>query len=631
MVWGHEMKTKIVLIFYIVIIVLFFQGCSLTKVSSLKIKKGLLNLEQWDFKEDGNIKLNGDWEFYWNQSLTPDEIEKSNSKLTGYYPVPLYWTKYADLNLPAKGKATYRMVIKADKRYKALSIKTPEIYTEYCIWVNGDILDSSIGTKSTKPIYLHPNVYTFSNDTDQIEIILQIKNTLHSNAGIGQAFILGTPDNVYSSRIRLIAMDLITLAICIFFGVYHLILFIVKKNEYELLYFVIFCISVSVRGIMSNETLIMQIFPNMPFIIGSKIITASIPTITGTILLYFYYMFKKESSKRIMWLFVGINMLYLLIVAITGSYFYSFLFNYYLISVILVCLLILFETIKLTLNGNKDILIFLAGAIFVIISALNDMLFFNQLINTGYCLALGLVMFSIAQSILLAIRILRLSKEKQTLYEKLNETGLAFMQAQIKPHFIYNALSTIINMTIKNPKRTKELLLDFSDYLRACFNFDNIKGMTTVKKEMETVKAYLSIEKARFGDRLNVVYDVTENPRALIPVLCIQPIVENAVRHGIMSKIDGGTIKISVRNEDNSTYICIEDDGVGMDEMKLTDIFNDENQNGVGIKNVNSRLKIRYGKGLHIKSRLNKGTVIQMVIPQNIKRKVSNTYESISS
>lgn len=192
------------------------------------------------------------------------------------------------------------------------------------------------------------------------------------------------------------------------------------------------------------------------------------------------------------------------------------------------------------------------------------------------------------------------------------------MQAQIKPHFIYNALVAISYSVGREPAQAKKLIVDFSDYLRGCFDFTNVSGLTTLSKEMDTVKAYLSIEKARFQERLNVEYQIEENPHILIPMLCIQPIVENAVRHGLMTRKDGGTVIIRIWNQDDETRIRVEDNGVGMTPEKLAEI-KDMKSSTFGLSNINGRLKLRFGTELEITSRVNEGTTVEIKVPKTGK------------
>ncbi len=189
---------------------------------------------------------------------------------------------------------------------------------------------------------------------------------------------------------------------------------------------------------------------------------------------------------------------------------------------------------------------------------------------------------------------------------------LSFLQAQIKPHFLYNTLSVIISLCNREPKKAQELLTHLSDYLRGSFRYESKNGLVFLGDELQTVEAYLAIEKARFSDRLEVEYDIDRDNIAYIPILSIQPLVENAVRHGIMKRIEGGTVKLTVKHIDEYIYISVEDDGVGISPEELERLFNSENGRGVGLLNIHKRLINLYGKGLEINSIVGKGTRVSM-------------------
>lgn len=197
---------------------------------------------------------------------------------------------------------------------------------------------------------------------------------------------------------------------------------------------------------------------------------------------------------------------------------------------------------------------------------------------------------------------------------------LSFLQAQIKPHFIYNALSVISSLSLIEPSKAKELILDLSDYLRGSFDFESKEGLTTLKRELNLVKAYLAIEQARFKERLCVEFDIKEIS-CTIPMLSIQPLVENAVRHGIMPMISGGKIWISVKEEDKYIKICVRDNGVGIDEERLNNILSGKVENGsVGIKNIHRRLIKLYGRGIKVSRGKENGTKVEFNIPYGISR-----------
>ncbi|MEN6328126.1 MAG: ATP-binding protein [Syntrophomonas sp.] len=191
---------------------------------------------------------------------------------------------------------------------------------------------------------------------------------------------------------------------------------------------------------------------------------------------------------------------------------------------------------------------------------------------------------------------------------------ISFLQAQSKPHFLYNALSVIASLSTADPQESRKLIVKLSEYLRNSFDFDSFEDLIPIFKELELVDSYIEIEKARFGDRLDFEFICDDMPELTIPRLVIQPLVENAIRHGIMKKVDGGRVYLKIWPEDQKIYFEIGDDGVGMTEEEQQNIMRGESQ-GVGVKNIDRRLKKYYGTGLEFTSTAGKGTVVKYYIP----------------
>lgn len=200
----------------------------------------------------------------------------------------------------------------------------------------------------------------------------------------------------------------------------------------------------------------------------------------------------------------------------------------------------------------------------------------------------------------------------QQMQSDAKEAEIAFLRSQIKPHFLYNTLSSIAALCIDEPHKAGELTIDLSQYLRSSFDFKQLDSLTTIENELELVKTYINIEKVRFGARLHVEYDVDANLDIRIPPLILQPLVENAIRHGLMSKLRGGTVKISVKQEaDASVSFAVEDNGCGMSETKREEILKpDVNKKGVGLWNISQRIQLQYGTSIRIESAEGIGTKI---------------------
>lgn len=190
------------------------------------------------------------------------------------------------------------------------------------------------------------------------------------------------------------------------------------------------------------------------------------------------------------------------------------------------------------------------------------------------------------------------------------------LQAQINPHFLFNALNTIVSLLRFNPDSARELIVNLSTYLR--YNIEEANTFVDIRKELQQVKAYVEIEKARFGNKLNVFYDIDDSIQTKIPSLIIQPLVENSIKHGILKGSGSGNVWIEVQKlSSNEVQVTITDDGIGIPQAIIDSIYSGNvKENKIGMSNVDSRLRHIYGQGLKIE-RLNVGTKISFVITEN--------------
>ncbi len=191
----------------------------------------------------------------------------------------------------------------------------------------------------------------------------------------------------------------------------------------------------------------------------------------------------------------------------------------------------------------------------------------------------------------------------------------ALMQAQIKPHFLFNTLNAISSFCDSDPARAQRLIDDFSGYLRKSFDFKNLETCCTLEQEMGFVQSYVNIQKARFGEGLSVGIDIGDMAGILLPVLSIQPLVENAITHGLRKRGGGGSVRVSVRRSAEGIEVAVEDDGQGIPEQTLATLLTPAAGRGLGLWNIDRRLKKFYGRGLTIESAPGQGTRVSYIIP----------------
>jgi two-component system LytT family sensor kinase len=229
---------------------------------------------------------------------------------------------------------------------------------------------------------------------------------------------------------------------------------------------------------------------------------------------------------------------------------------------------------------------------------------------------------------LLVWQIFKEEKARETERELLR-SRLLFLQAQINPHFLFNTLGTIAAVCgEEKASRARQLTLHLSDFFRRIT--DRETDFVPLQDELEFIDAYLEIEKIRFGNRLEIEKNIHLSPQALqlsVPILILQPIVENAVKHGISKKRGGGKLTLSARTEDSKTIVEIKDTGIGMTEEEKQKLFQARKSDnlshktrvGIGISNIRERLSRCYGEKfqMSVESVPDQGTTVRIELPLN--------------
>jgi len=220
----------------------------------------------------------------------------------------------------------------------------------------------------------------------------------------------------------------------------------------------------------------------------------------------------------------------------------------------------------------------------------------------------------VAQLLSMQMELAEVSRQAQLV----TKAELEALHAQINPHFLFNTLNTIIMFSRTNPETARRLLIRLASFFRHALKRHG--HFNTLKEEIEYLNTYLILERARFREKLRVIREIDDELLEYkVPVLTIQPLVENAIKHGILPKPDQGTVQVTVRKHENEMLIVVRDDGVGIDPELLPKVLTPGfgSGNGVGLSNVHERLKGLFGEeyGLRIVSVPNEGTSVYVRIP----------------
>jgi two-component system LytT family sensor kinase len=230
----------------------------------------------------------------------------------------------------------------------------------------------------------------------------------------------------------------------------------------------------------------------------------------------------------------------------------------------------------------------------------------------GYAALAATTLFSVS----LPVRIwssFRTEKQLESQRARLVEARLAALTNQINPHFLFNTLNSVSTLIRIDPDRARSMVYKLSNILRRLLR--KTENFLPLREEISFIDDYLAIEMVRFGDKLRFHKEIDERTLDwLVPSMILQPIIENSIKHGLASKVEGGMVRLKTWSSDATLFISIEDDGVGIPEAKLGTLL----QQGIGVSNVNERLRVLFGRSyrLIVESKQGQGTQTVIEIPE---------------
>lgn len=605
------------------------------KSRNLQAVKGRLELADWNMEHMKILPLDGEWEFYWNQLLTPEDFsaqKKARPEPDGYMTVPGLWNGkvFDKKEVPVFGYATYRLVVEDIPFHGVLGLKKGNARFSSKIYVNNQELLSDGKPAGQAADYKSgntPQLGFFSCNSSRIEIIVQVANYEYMNSGIPVSLELGSESAMLHQFQKNNLLALAVFAILLTIALLHLIFFGVAwaggVREYLMPLFALFCFLFAIGNGLADQRPLLLLLPDLPFTLVFKMKDFFLSA-NFIVMLWIFHKFKKgllpPRFARVISFLYGA---YLAAVVVLPIYVYYKIHLLVMACNTLILLALLVRAVFLYIKNAEGLLLFIAILSVNLYSA--DAILFSLGFKTSSGFSqVFIMMFALVMILLLSMQYFSALNNLKSSVKRTQEAEIAFLRAQINPHFLYNALNSIASLCVSSPDKAEEVVVELAQYLRHSFDFKRIDGISTLAREQELLEAYLYIEKTRFGERLQIEYDFDENLENLdipIPPLILQPLVENAVRHGVMAKIVGGTVKISIKRQEEKVVFTIKDDGVGMDEIKSKELLTvTTKERGIGIWNINQRLKMMYNTELKVISEKGNGTQVSFELPVNNKK-----------
>jgi len=450
---------------------------------------------------------------------------------------------------------------------------------------------------------------TFNAPASDFDIVIQVSNFHYARGGFWGSVYLGSPENVFELHNKAFYKEFFIIGALSLIAFFYLSIFLLNREMKHSLYFACLCFILVFAVQSVGQFTLFRYLSALNFSLVIFIWYTSTIWILAFMCLYLNQLFKSELSKLITRLYISFVLFYQLFIIVTPTTFYTKYGRISDIVEIVGAILLVIIMADAVRRREKNSLLNMASILVVLITYVHDILCLTNVINDrrGTILYLGIYVFLFFQMILQAEQI-------HYYYDKKAAAELNFLQAQIKPHFLHNTLNSFIAISRYDIDTSRELMVNFSKYLRQCYAFKENYQLVNLKKEIELVKAYLEIEKIQYEDKIEVEYHI-DGVDVMVPVMVLQPIVENAIKHGILPKREGGKIEVFIHQEQKNLKFLIRDNGIGIEPDKLSQLLKKNVEGGIGLSNIHRRLIKLYGKGLDIKSSMEKGTEISWIVP----------------
>ncbi|MEQ6120418.1 sensor histidine kinase [Reichenbachiella sp. MALMAid0571] len=604
-------------------------------------KNGVIDLSNWDFDQQGLVKLDGEWNFYWKQFLYEKDFSSENTHLkTENIIVPGIW-RYQDFNLQDvgwHGYATMRLKVLLPPGRKELVMELQDIRSAYEMDINGEVVATcgQIGKTrdSSKPEFVVKRPVIFS-DSSELYVTIRLSEFHRDSGGVFMPISLGRNEQIFLKGRKLTIKDWLLIGILLFASVYHFALYLLRPKEVVNLYFTLFCVNFILRLFTRGEKVFYELTGMDMWWLVSKIEFVSLYMIPILYILYFDRLFSIPTLvKRLVQGFFGV---FVCIVALTPSYVYIHTLLIFQISGVLLLAYGVYVTFMAYQKQANYFIVFLFGFIILLIGGVNDVLNLKYIIYTREVFDYSCIIFIFSQACGLANKSVKAFNKEEQLSQHLDCKVAERTEQLSKANVVKGKLLSIVSHDLRGPltslhgllgliqdnqldkKEEKKLFKGIAESLHSSMNLlDNILLWASSQLKSNSVQA--NIEPLKLTNLVDdsikpFIHQANQKNiviRSEVPAECkvmadknmLKSVLRNLISNAIKFTLDHGSITISCGSEKDQTVIIITDTGIGLSEELEDNIFRSEV--------VNSRLGTSNEKGMGVGLILCEDLITQM-------------------
>jgi HD-GYP domain-containing protein (c-di-GMP phosphodiesterase class II) len=416
-------------------------GCQVRVTESQipRAEAGTIDLRNWDFGQDGPVKLDGEWRFYWQQFIVSDQVSSQSTTQassqvvsldagleTGpawiYYDLPQYWNKLEvdGKALAGEGYASFALTILLPEAGLSLGMRTMEILTAHAVYIDGIPL-AKVGQpgtdKRSSTPHGSPSVTEFTAMGAEVELVIQVSNFHHRKGGILGSLQLGTVEDIRKLHQQSLSLSVFQISSIFIIGLYHISLFLHRRKDWTAVLFGIFCLIIALRALTTGSSYIYELFPHLPWQIVNRIEYISFYLALPVFSMYLRTIFPADFKLWILRTIQITGVAFTLFVLLVPALVYTHSVQVYQVFTVLAGLYISFVLAKGIIYKRDGAGILLAGFIIMFATVINDVLHSNEVIYTGFFVPMGLLVFIFSQAYLISLRFTKTLQtvERQTI------------------------------------------------------------------------------------------------------------------------------------------------------------------------------------------------------------------------
>ncbi len=617
---------------------------------------GILDTTSWNFQKKGFLKLDGAWEFYWLKFYTPEDFTSSKlqdfSKPT-YEPIPSVWNSYQlqGKHLPGNGFATYRLRVKLKNFNQIYAIKIIDVATSYKVWIDGEPLWKAGTLGATReemsPAY-NSKVIEFKPESEMVEIIFQVANFYHAKGGLWNFVEFGLAEHIEESRESQTNFEFFMFGSLCIMAFYHFGLYALRKKDKSTLYFGFVCFIIAIRILLTGERYLFKLSEDPTYWVALlKLEFMTVYLTTPCFILFLESIYPDDTKKIVSKFTLMAGLIFCTATLFMDTFIATDIVKYF--QVLIFSLILYIGYILIIINKRKrEGAVWVAFGLLVFLGTLlNDLLYANNFIYTGFLFPVGLFVFIFSQSFILSMRfskaftIVESMSEKLITLDKLKDDFLANTSHELRTPLngiigiaesmlddttskLSNETNQNLSLIVASGRRLSSLVNDILDFSKLKNHEIELQIRRIDLKQVADLVIKLS-EPLITDKNLVLINAIPEDfPEIYADENRIMQIFHNLIGNSIKFT-EHGEIKILAENKSNLTTIYISDTGIGIAKEKFEIIFQSFEQldnstsreyggTGLGLGITKQLVELHGGK-IWVDSNLGKGSTFYFTIP----------------